>query len=121
MSISPFQQISRAAYIPKHKTDFAKGLIKGTVIGCGITAKDMIPSMLSCCRGILLGLWAFASSPSDVSQEMIDAAYAIGEYIGSHNAIKCLECVVPELRDISLTWYEIDDYSKGKKIGFIIG
>lgn len=121
LSLPPFKPISRALYIPKHKTDFAKGLIKGALNGCHTSAKEMIPSILSCCRGILYGLWAFTSSPSDVTQEMIDAAYAIGEYIGSHNAIECLECVVPELRDISLTWHKIDDYSKGKKIGFIIG
>ncbi len=111
----------RGRYIPKHKADFAKGLIKGALIGTHESAKEIIPAILSCCRGIFYGLWAFASSPSDMRQEMIDAAYAIGEYITTHDAIECLECVVPELKDLSLTWHKVDDYSKGKQIGYIIG
>lgn len=120
LSFPPFKTL-RAVYIPKHKTDFAKGLIEGAISGCDASAKEMIPSIFSCCRGILHGLWAFVTSPSEVSQEMIDAAYAIGEYIHHHDAIECLECVIPELRDLSLTWHKIDDHFRGQKIGYIIG
>lgn len=120
LSFPPFKTL-RAVYIPKHKSDFAKGLLKGAVSGCHASATEMIPSIFSCCRGILHGLWAFVASPSEVSQEMIDAAYAIGEYIRHHDTIECLECVIPELRDLSLTWNKIDDYSRGQKIGYIIG
>ena len=114
-------QTSRAIYLPKNKTDFANGLIKGTFSGAHGSVKEMIPSILSCYRGILHGLWAFVSSPSEVTEEMINAAYAIGEYISNHNAFECLACVIPEIKDISLTWHNIDDYTRGKKIGYVIG
>ncbi len=125
LTIPPFKSTAnqklRGKYIPDHKTDFAKGLLNGILEGGLESGKEFIPSVLSCCRGILHGLWAFASSPSQVSQEMIDTAYAIGEYITSHDALECFECVVPELKDLSLTWHNIDDHHKGKKIGYIIG
>lgn len=127
-TVSPFQPSNHKAmmmvatnYTPENKTEFSKGLVSGTVDGTKVSAKEFIPSVLSCCRGILNGLWAFVLSPMEVSQEMLNAAYAIGEYIASHSTSECLECVVPELRDISLTWDKINDYSKGQKIGYIIG
>jgi tetratricopeptide (TPR) repeat protein len=111
----------RAMYIPKHKRDFAEGLIRGVLDGAHSSALEMIPSILSCCRGILHGLWAFATSPSQMTVEMVDAAYVLGEYINNHDAIECLECVIPELKDLSLTWHKIDNYHRGKKIGYMIG
>lgn len=96
-------------------------MIKGILNGTQVSAIELIPSILSCCRGILHGLWAFVASPSEVSQEILDTAYAIGEYIGHHGALECLECVVPELKDLNLTWNQIDDHVKGKKIGYMIG
>lgn len=110
-----------AIYIPESKTEFSKGLVFGTVEGAKVSAKEFFPSVLSCCRGILNGLWAFALSPVEVSQEMLNTAYAIGEFIASHSTSECLECVVPELRDLSLTWEKINDYLRGQKIGYIIG
>lgn len=108
-------------YIPQHKMEFTKGLVLGTANGATVSTAEFIPSIFSCCRGILNGLWAFVLSPTEISQEMVTTAYAIGEYIASHSTFECLECVVPELRELSLTWHKIDDYARGKKIGYIIG
>ena len=33
----------------------------------------------------------------------------------------CLQCAIPELKELALSWGKINDYSKGKKIGYIIG
>ncbi len=108
-------------YIPENKKDFTKGLVLGTLEGGKVMVVELIPSTLSSLRGILNGLWAFALSPKEVSREMAIASYAMGEYISLHSTIECLECVVPELKELSLSWHKIDDYSRGKKIGYIIG
>jgi tetratricopeptide (TPR) repeat protein len=108
-------------YIPEQKKEFAKGLVAGILDGARISGEEFIPSVFDCCRGILCGLWAFALSPVDVSHEMINATYAIGEYVAYHSTKECLECVVPELRELSFEWEKINDRVRGKKIGYIIG
>lgn len=108
-------------YIPENKTEFSKGLVSGTVDGAKVSAVEFIPSIFSCCRGILNGLWAFVCSPIEISQEMVNTAYAIGEFISSHSTEECFQCVVPELKELSLSWDKLNDHSRGQKIGFIIG
>ncbi len=110
-----------AVYIPENKTEFSKGLVSGTVDGAKVSAVEFIPSIFSCCRGILNGLWAFVCSPIEVSQEMVNTAYAIGEFISNHSTEECFQCVVPELKELSLSWDKLNDHSRGQKIGFIIG
>lgn len=125
--VPPFRLGSRKAmnmayvYIPENKTEFSKGLISGTIDGAKISAEEFIPSIFSCCRGILNGLWAFVCSPKEISQEMINTTYAIGEFFSSHSTEECFHCIVPELKELSLTWNKINDYSRGQKIGYIIG
>jgi len=116
-----FHGVKCGPYIPKQKMEFAKGLIKGIIQGSQVTAENFVPETITCFRGILHGLWAFALSPSETSREMINAAYAIGEFLNDHDTLECLECLVPELKDLSKTWHKIDDYLRGKKIGFMIG
>lgn len=110
-----------AVYIPENKTEFSKGLVSGTVDGAKVSTVEFIPSIFSCCRGILNGLWAFVCSPIEVSQEMVNTAYAIGEFISTHSTEECFQCVVPELKELSLSWDKLNDHSRGQKIGFIIG
>jgi len=116
-----FLHVKCGPYIPKQKMEFAKGLIKGIILGSQVTAENFVPDTITCFRGILHGLWAFALSPYETSREMINAAYAIGEFLNDHDTLECLECLVPELKDLSKTWHKIDDYLRGKKIGFMIG
>ena len=96
-------------------------MVSGTVDGAKVSVVEFIPSIFSCCRGILNGLWAFVCSPVEVSQEMVNTAYAIGEFISSHSTEECFQCVVPELKELSLSWDKLNDNSRGQKIGFIIG
>lgn len=113
--------VMQAIYIPENKTEFSKGLVSGTVDGAKVSAVEFIPSIFSCCRGISNGLWAFVCSPIEVSQEMVNTAYSIGEFISSHNTEECFQCIVPELKELSLSWDNLNDNSRGQKIGFIIG
>lgn len=116
-------QISKpvAIYIPEEKVEFSKGLVSGILGGAKTSAVDFIPSFCSSCHGILNGLWAFACSPKEVSNEMISTAFAMGEYVSQNSAADCLKFVVPELRELSLKWNNIDDFSKGQQIGYLIG
>lgn len=108
-------------YIPENKIEFCKGLVSGIIDGAKVSVVEFVPSIFSCCRGISNGLWAFVCSPIDVSNEMVNTAYAIGEYIYYHSTEECLHCVVPELKELSLTWGNLNDYFRGQKIGYIIG
>lgn len=110
-----------AIYIPENKTDFSQGLVLGTVEGANVSAVEFVPSIFSCCRGVLNGLWAFACSPVEVSREMINASYAIGEFISNQGTEEFFQCVVPELKELSLAWSKLNDHSRGQKIGYIIG
>lgn len=126
--IPPFQNSSTYAkalkdiYFPDNKIQFSMGLLLGLKNGSQVTIEDFIPSTLSCCRGILHGLWWVAcTSPDEVCDTFIGAAYDLGHFISTHSTKECLECVVPELKELSLSWNELNDYSKGEKMGFIIG
>ena len=111
----------RGIYTPKNKLEFSTGLILGILSGSDEAFAEFFPSIFSCCNGILNGLWAFACNPSDVSYDMINTAYSIGNFIYNSSAEECFQCVIPELKDLSFSWNSITDNEKGKKIGFIIG
>ncbi len=117
----PKAMLARSVYIPENKTEFSKGLVLGVTDGTQQSMNDFFPSVFGCCRGVLNGLWAFVYSPLEVSQEMIYTSYAVGEFISSHTTEECLQCVIPELKDLGLSWDKINDYSRGQKIGYIIG
>jgi hypothetical protein len=108
-------------YVPKNKIDFAEGLLSGIISGGKIGAEDFFPSLYSSIRGLQKAFWGMHLSPIETSKEIIDAAYAVGNFISSKTETECLECVIPELKELSLTWNEIGDKEKGRKIGFIIG
>jgi tetratricopeptide (TPR) repeat protein len=119
--VDPFSIGIKGLYSPENKIEFTKGLLSGVIAGAKISTVEFVPSILSSCRGILNGLWAFVCSPVEVSNEMSATAYAIGEFVSRNSANECLQCVVPELRELSLSWDTLKDHSKGEKIGFIIG
>ncbi len=57
--------------------DFARGLLHGTLMG----GKEETIEFVSSIRGGFSFLWAFVCSPVDVSKELIDAVYAMGEFL----------------------------------------
>jgi hypothetical protein len=122
LTLSPPYAMSYTAtrslgYITSQGDQFVAGLVMGTFSGIQASAVDT----MSCFHGILNGLWALACSPKDVSLEMIMAAYAFGKFIATHNIQESFYCMVPEFQDLHLSWDKSDDYSRGQKLGYIIG
>lgn len=101
--------------------EFAAGLIDGTIQGGKVATVEFIPGILSCVRGIGVGLWAFVCSPTEVSLDMVEAAQSLGDFMASHSALENLEAVVPEIKELSLNWDKFNSHTKGQKFGFIIG
>ncbi|MCI0382526.1 MAG: hypothetical protein L0207_05710 [Chlamydiae bacterium] len=76
---------------------------------------------VSSIRGGLTFLWSFACSPIDVSKELIETLYEIGELLASGRICYLLEEALPELFECGKYWDTWSDYTKGQKLGFIIG
>lgn len=97
--------------------DFASGLLHGALMG----GKEETTEFVASIRGGLSFLWAFACSPVDVSKELIDAVYSMGEFLAYAKIYDILEAVLPELMECRECWNSWSDYMKGQKMGFIIG
>ena len=108
-------------YLPENKADFAKGLCLGVLDGGKDAVIDFIPMTLNTLRGITQGLWAFAASPQEISDTLIQKCYAFGAFIINHSAKEYLETVVPEIGELSEQWDILNDYHRGKEIGYIVG
>lgn len=108
-------------YIPKHKLEFSRGLINGHIAGARNAATEFFPSLFDSFSGILHGLWAFACDPKEVSEEYLAAAYNVGEFVYTYGAGETFKVLIPEIKELALSWNILDDYGKGEKIGYIIG
>jgi tetratricopeptide (TPR) repeat protein len=108
-------------YIPKHKLEFSRGLINGHIAGAKVATTEFFPSLFDSFSGILHGLWAFACDPKDVSEEYLAAAYNVGEFVYTYGAGETIKILIPEIKELALSWNILDDYGKGEKIGYIIG
>lgn len=100
---------------------FGQGIALGMVKGGQDSVTEFVPSILSCFRGISRGIWAFVSSPIETSQEMVDCAYACLEFIKDKTTKEMLCKLVPELQECLNKWDQLDDYTKGRYIGYVIG
>lgn len=102
-------------------TDYAQGLCYGVLEGSTVSAEEFIPTMISSSKGLLFGLWAFAISPVQVSQEFIDTSRILIEMIRSQTCMDSLQMVVPELRMLCCTWDKLSEQERGRGVGFIVG
>ncbi len=59
--------------------------------------------------------------PVDTAQEFYEALKLLMVYIAKEEWDKVCECLAPELRELYLTWNEIEDYQKGQLAGRFIG
>lgn len=100
---------------------FGQGIALGMVKGGQDSVTDFVPSLLSCFRGISRGIWAFVSSPIESSQEMVDCAHACIEFIKDNTTKEMLCKLAPELQECLNKWDQIDDYTKGRYIGYVVG
>jgi hypothetical protein len=62
------------------KSAFLKGLFKGVMNGTKESLVDFGPSIISSCRGIANGLWAFAVNPSETTLEFTSSAYSFAAW-----------------------------------------
>ena len=97
--------------------DFAKGLLHGTMLG----GREGTIEFVSSVRGGLTFLWSFACSPIDVAKELIEALYEIGEFLASGRVDVLLQEALPELFECREHWDSWSEFTKGQKLGFIIG
>jgi tetratricopeptide (TPR) repeat protein len=102
---------------PSATLDFAKGLLQGAFLGGGAGTVEFISSI----RGGFTFLWAFACSPVEVSKDLIEALREMGELLASGNISQFLEEALPEIVECARCWNSWDDYTKGQKLGFIVG
>lgn len=100
---------------------FGQGIALGMLKGGQDSVTEFVPSLLSCFRGISRGIWAFVSSPIETSQEMVDCAHACLEFIKDNTTKEMLCKIVPELQECLSKWDQLDDYTKGRYIGYVIG
>lgn len=101
--------------------EYAHGLCVGTCQGLGVAAVEFVPSVLSTLTGVGQGLWAFTCSPKEVSYELLQSSYACIDFLRSHTSEEILKECVPELKELFLTWDNLNMYDRGKQIGFVIG
>lgn len=100
---------------------FGQGIALGMVKGGQDSVTEFVPSLLACFRGISRGIWACVSSPIAVSQDMIDCANACLEFIKNNTAKELLCKIAPELQECLKKWDQLDDYTKGRYVGSVIG
>ena len=100
---------------------FGQGIALGMLKGGQDSVTEFVPSLLSCFRGISRGIWAFVSSPLESSQEMVDCAHTCLEFIKDNTTKEMLCKLVPELQECLKKWDQLDDYTKGKYIGYVVG
>lgn len=101
--------------------EFSKGFIVGATQGVGTGAKEFIPSILYTISGIGQGFWAYLKEPINVSQDFIEVVTAYIEWAIAYLSPGQREILVSELKQLFHKWYDLKDYEKGHKIGFIIG
>lgn len=113
-SISPYSQLLDNA---SSSLEFAKGLLYGTMLG----AREGTIEFVSSIRGGLTFLWSFACSPLDVSKELVQALYDMGAFLASGQVYMLLQEALPEFFECGEYWDTWSDFTKGQKLGFIVG
>jgi len=105
----------------ENRIEFSKGLLIGFVGGGKDFAIEVIPSLISGGQAACSGVWAFVCSPNEVSQEFIQSCCTFVHFLKNNTTLDALKVVVPEIADLCKTWDLCNDYTRGEKIGYIIG
>ncbi len=100
--------------------EFGCGVIQGVLMGAEHTLENFLPSMLCSLQGMANGIWAFALSPKEVSNEMVEACKNIYEFLQGSN-LETISAVIPELKELVSDWKENTEFHKGELIGTILG
>ena len=118
---SPLYKNVAPPSFPAANFEFASGMVQGVLKGGHHSAVEFVPSVLTCCRGILFGLWSFACSPQEVCQEFISEASAFGDFLSQASCEECIGIFVPEVIELKRDWSQLSDHDKGYRFGWIIG
>ncbi len=100
--------------------EFGGGVIQGVLMGAEHTLENFLPSMLCSLQGMANGIWAFALSPKEVSNEMVEACKNIYEFLQGSN-LETISAVIPELKELVSDWKEHTEFHKGELVGTILG
>ena len=102
-------------------TQLGLGMATGVLGGMNSTLVDFVPSVWGAVKNVGEGIWAFAQSPIEVTQEIAEVAVRCIEYLRSEPLVGVVQDMVPELRDLLHNYDKLNDFEKGKQIGYITG
>ena len=97
--------------------EFSKGLLSGVLVGANQETIHCISSV----RGSFRCLWAFTCRPVEVSKNLIEAVYSMGDYLANASFTTLLNIAIPEVMECKSGWHNWNERQKGEKIGFILG
>jgi len=100
--------------------DFSVSLVKGITNGATHSLENFIPSALSSIQGLGHGLWAFATDPKNVSQEIIDTSRQCIQSLYNLDQ-ELLEAIAPELYELASKGDTLSENEKGELFGTAIG
>jgi hypothetical protein len=100
---------------------YAAGFCVGLKHGVNQSLVNYVPNTLSCCRGILHGIWGFAKDPKGSGMQVVDASYYFVETLRENTLKENLELMVPELKELYQKWEVLSSYDIGERVGFIVG
>ena len=102
-------------------SSMSAGIAVGIVSGAAHSGIEFIPQILSSCRGMGHGLWAFSKDPVGASQAFIQGVTQCVEYLRRYSSTKIIQDLVPELKELVQDYDQLSDYEKGNLMGRVIG
>jgi len=88
--------------IPENENiEFARGLLSGVLVGANQETVHFISSV----RGSFRCLWAFACRPVEISKNLIEAVYSMGDYIANASFTTLLNIAIPEVMECKQRWH----------------
>ena len=100
---------------------FSSAITNGIQQGAAVAAVEFIPSLFSSVYGICEALWVFSQDPVQVSRDFADATLKCLNYVKESSTQEILAVIVPELKELIISWDSLDPAKRGEKAGHIIG
>ena len=109
-----------SAIYTEEELDFLEGLKEGICVGSKEAINGFFPSLLNSCKGMGMGLWAVATEPEEVVQELYTAAVLFGEYCAD-NYEEILNFGEKAVAELAESWDDAKDFQRGYLVGHLIG
>lgn len=101
--------------------DYSAGLCLGIIEGGRVSAEELGPNMCGCASCLMQGIWAFACSPAQVSEDLIEASKSLIETLKQQSSLDYFRIFYPEVYELCCQWDSYSEYDRGNKLGFVIG